>query len=329
MNLNNRNIKYFPFSSFPNGWFRVAYSKDLRLGKVMPLYYFGKHLVLFRTEDGLPCVFDAHCPHMGAHLGYGQVEGNIIRCPFHHWGFNQDGNCVNVPSSNKSCSKAHIYSWPVCEVNGLIMVYHHSQRKIPTWKIPNFSKWTTNGWTPFKKRHWKVRTHIQEVAENSMDNSHFVSVHKHLYRALIDNSLEVNGPTLTRHIKSKLAWGGKLGLEEDCSQEFTYYGLGYSLYYSSLKKIVDVSTLVIILLTPIDEEYIDVHLLFSVKNLSIGFFTKLLHLKGIADCIKVMEEDIQIFENKIFVKEPLLSEGERTIMQYRHWVQQFYSDEVE
>jgi phenylpropionate dioxygenase-like ring-hydroxylating dioxygenase large terminal subunit len=329
MNIKKMNMKRFPFSSFPNGWFRVAYSQDLTPGKVMPLYYFGKNLVIFRTEDGIPCVLDAYCPHMGAHLGYGQVEGNMIRCPFHHWGFNQDGNCINVPYTDKFSPKAHIHSWPVCEVNGLIMVYHHSQGKAPTWKISEFSKWTANGWTSFKKHHWKVRTHVQEVAENSMDNAHFVYVHKLVYRALIDNYLEVNGPTLTRYIKSKLAWGGKLGLEEDCFQEFTYHGLGYGVIHSSLKSVVDVNTLVVILLTPIDEEYIDVHLLFSVKNLSFGLFTQLLHLKGMADCIESMEQEIPIFENKIFVKDPLLSEGEGAIMQYRHWVKQFYSDEAE
>ncbi|MEH2179539.1 hypothetical protein [Nostoc sp.] len=132
-----------------------------------------------------------------------------------------------------------------------------------------------------------------------------------------------------KSIKSKFAWGGKLGIKEDCSQEFTYHGLGYGVIYSSLKSIVDVSTLVVILLTPIDEEYVDVHLLFSVKNLSIGLLTQLLHLKGMADCIESMEQEIPIFENKIFVNEPLLSEGEGSIMQYRRWVQQFYLDEVE
>ena len=58
----------FPFTSFPNGWYRLAYSDELRPGQVKPLHYFDKDLVLFRTENGKAYVLDAHCPHLGAHL---------------------------------------------------------------------------------------------------------------------------------------------------------------------------------------------------------------------------------------------------------------------
>ena len=41
----------FPFP-LPNGWFQVAYSDELAPGGVVPLHYFGRELVLFRTEGG-------------------------------------------------------------------------------------------------------------------------------------------------------------------------------------------------------------------------------------------------------------------------------------
>ncbi len=50
------------------------------------LHNFGVDLVLFRTESGKAVGTDPYCPHLGAHLGYGgQIEGETIRCPFHHW----------------------------------------------------------------------------------------------------------------------------------------------------------------------------------------------------------------------------------------------------
>ena len=70
-------------SYFANSWFRVATSQELSPKQVIPLHYFGKDLVLFRTEKGTPCILDAHCPHLGAHLGYGgTVKDNTIRCPY-------------------------------------------------------------------------------------------------------------------------------------------------------------------------------------------------------------------------------------------------------
>ena len=72
----------YPFPASPNGWFSVAAGADLAPGDVLPLAYLGQDLVLFRGEDGVPRVFDAHCPHLGAHLGVGgRVCGDGIACP--------------------------------------------------------------------------------------------------------------------------------------------------------------------------------------------------------------------------------------------------------
>ena len=60
----------FPFSSFPSGWFRVASSNQLAPGDVVPLHYFGRDLVLFRSQSGRLHLLDALCPHLGAHLAY-------------------------------------------------------------------------------------------------------------------------------------------------------------------------------------------------------------------------------------------------------------------
>ena len=87
----------FPMPRYPNGWFQVAYSEELPEGGVMPLRYFGRDLVLFRTETGEARVLDAFCPHLGAHLGHGgKVCGQSIRCPFHAWEFNGAGQCLSL-----------------------------------------------------------------------------------------------------------------------------------------------------------------------------------------------------------------------------------------
>ncbi|MFD0854841.1 Rieske 2Fe-2S domain-containing protein, partial [Actinomadura adrarensis] len=60
----------FPFP-VPNGWFIVARSSEVEPGDIVPLYYFGRELVLYRGHDGAPYLVDAHCPHLGAHLAVG------------------------------------------------------------------------------------------------------------------------------------------------------------------------------------------------------------------------------------------------------------------
>ena len=69
----------FPFG-IPNGWFLMAYSEDLAVGDVRPLHYLDHDFVAVRGESGRVSVFDAYCPHLGAHLGHGgRVEGDGVR----------------------------------------------------------------------------------------------------------------------------------------------------------------------------------------------------------------------------------------------------------
>ncbi|MCA9575200.1 MAG: Rieske 2Fe-2S domain-containing protein, partial [Myxococcales bacterium] len=81
-----QNRYYTP--GIPIGWFQVEYTDQLKAGDVKPLKYFGKDLVLYRTESGEAVMLDAFCPHLGAHLGHGgKVKGENIECPFHAWQF--------------------------------------------------------------------------------------------------------------------------------------------------------------------------------------------------------------------------------------------------
>src|SRR5687768_16773481 len=126
----------FPFTSYPRGWFTVAWSSELLPGAVKPLVYFGKALVLFRTEQGVATLLDAHCPHLGAHLGYGgKVQGESLVCPFHAWRYDTAGQCVEVPYATKIPPRAQVACWPIVEKNGVIMAWYDADKAPPAWEI--------------------------------------------------------------------------------------------------------------------------------------------------------------------------------------------------
>lgn len=107
-----------------NGWFAVAWSDEIPVGGVEPLLVSGREYVLYRDEVGAPHVLDAHCRHLGAHLGYGGVvEGTGLRCPFHGWCWQPDGTCSDVPYSTtkKVPAGARIGSWPAADCSGVTL----------------------------------------------------------------------------------------------------------------------------------------------------------------------------------------------------------------
>src|SRR5262245_4085381 len=80
----------------PEGWFWLMPSRDLAKGKAKGCTFAGREFAIFRGEDGGVRVVEAYCPHMGAHLGDGLVEGNSLRCLFHNWKFDERGECTEA-----------------------------------------------------------------------------------------------------------------------------------------------------------------------------------------------------------------------------------------
>ena len=55
-------------------------------------------------QDGQFYAIANVCPHKGASLVEGQVEGFAVTCPWHAWQFNiADGACQNVPGIKQKC----------------------------------------------------------------------------------------------------------------------------------------------------------------------------------------------------------------------------------
>jgi len=156
----------FPFPSFPRGWYVIAFSSELAPGEVRTLHYFDRDIVLYRGEGGTVAAVDKTCPHLGAHLGGGTVVGDCLRCPFHGWKFDADGQCVEVPYAPKIPPRARVATWPVVERNGVIHVWFDAEGGAPTWTPPELEM---QGWTPNRTIRWEIRSHPQEVAENTVD----------------------------------------------------------------------------------------------------------------------------------------------------------------
>ena len=86
----------------PIGWYCVAEEAELAAGELRRVRSFGQELVLWRGENGEPHLWDAYCPHLGAHLGVGgKVEGDGLRCPFHAWKFDGSGRCIEIPYAKR------------------------------------------------------------------------------------------------------------------------------------------------------------------------------------------------------------------------------------
>ncbi len=95
---------------------------------------FGEDLVAFRDSSGVVGLVDAFCAHRRAPLFFGRNEECGLRCVYHGWKYDTQGNCVDMPSEppySKFRLRVSIKAYPTFEAAGVIWTYMGPTREMP------------------------------------------------------------------------------------------------------------------------------------------------------------------------------------------------------
>ncbi len=160
---------------FAVGWYWVVATDELPRGAVRAVEVQGRALVAWRGHDGVPHVMDARCPHMGAHLGEGKVDGDGLRCFFHAWKFDGAGACVDVPCQVRP-PNAPVTAWPVAERYGMVWVWTGPTPTHPPAAVPDLGD--EDPGDVWVSGHFEKPCHPNVVMVNAIDAQHFNSVHR-------------------------------------------------------------------------------------------------------------------------------------------------------
>ena len=108
-------------------WIPALMSSELVAdGDPVRLMLLGEKLVAFRDTHGRVGIMDHRCAHRCASLFLGRNEHGGLRCVFHGWKFDVNGNCIdmpNVPPSKDYKDKVYARAYRTFEQNGLIWTY--------------------------------------------------------------------------------------------------------------------------------------------------------------------------------------------------------------
>lgn len=103
----------------------------------------GEDLVAFRDSNGRVGLLDEHCAHRRASIFYERNEECGLRCIYHGWKYDVEGNILDTPAEPaESMIKHHIKqrAYPCHEVYGLVITYMGPREKMPL--LPNFPWFT-------------------------------------------------------------------------------------------------------------------------------------------------------------------------------------------
>ena len=133
-------------------------------------------MLAFRDTEGKLGLIDEFCAHRGVSLWFGRNEQNGIRCPYHGWKYDVNGNCTEVPSEPTSgyCERIKLKSYPLVERGGVIWVYMG-----PADKQPPLPEWE---FATLPKEHSYMSKRVQasnwlQALEGGIDSSHVSFLH--------------------------------------------------------------------------------------------------------------------------------------------------------
>jgi phenylpropionate dioxygenase-like ring-hydroxylating dioxygenase large terminal subunit len=306
-----------PISMLLRGWYRVVFSRDLKRGDVLPVRYFGRELVVFRGDDGIAHVLDAHCPHMGAHLGHGgRVVGTTIRCPFHGWRFDGEGRCAEVPFAAHIPPNARTRSWPTAERNGAVLVYFDPAGEKPDFEVPPIDDIAVPG-VVYGAR--LVHSNLRQMTENIVDVAHLPVVHSTrlaAFEALPEVDLRAVGAVAEIQIRTH---GRVLGRLWPTTFDTRLYGPGIHL----LRFDSAFGFTMLTYATPIDEETVDHTWILRVRRPVVPGLNWLVHRVICQRVGRDVDADWALHAHLRYQAKPLISSADGPIPALRRWISQF------
>ena len=150
----------------------------------------GESLIAFRDTDGNVGLLDNFCPHRRASLFFGRNEEHGLRCVYHGWKFDVNGDCVDMPSEPAESNfkdKVRITAYPCEERGGVVWAYMGPPDLKP--ELPNLA------WAACPDDNRYLSKCLQDcnwlqALEGGIDSSHISFLHSSLKPA--DYALNVS-----------------------------------------------------------------------------------------------------------------------------------------
>jgi len=160
-------------------WLPACLSEELpeNDGKPVRVRLLGENLVAFRDTDGRVGVIDELCPHRRASLALGRNEECGLRCLYHGWKVDVEGNVVEMPSEppeSQFMGKVKHKAYATHEAAGFIWVYMGNQAAIPEFKAPVFQR---DEHTKIAIGKAKIDCNWAQVLEGAIDSAHSSTLH--------------------------------------------------------------------------------------------------------------------------------------------------------
>ena len=160
-------------------WIPICLIEELpeRDGTPILIEVLGERLVAFRDTNGRVGLLNELCPHRKASLLYGRNEDCGLRCLYHGWKFDADGQCTEMPSepdSSALAAKVKQPAYPTKEWGAFVWAWLGAIEDMPEFQPPAFAPTADTQVSVTKIR---IPANWAQIMEGQIDSSHSSSLH--------------------------------------------------------------------------------------------------------------------------------------------------------
>ena len=162
-----------------NHWYALIESQKLK-NRPQAIKRLNEDLVLWRDSAGKPRLFRDLCPHRGAQLSLGRVDGDTLQCWYHGWCFDSEGQCIGIPARGGPCKLASVVrvrSYPCEESGGLIFGYLSDDGRTPHEPCPRPFECEDPQWSGFVISYCWEGVNWLRAMDNHTDPLHGTFLH--------------------------------------------------------------------------------------------------------------------------------------------------------
>ena len=193
-------------------------------GKPVKARLLGEDIVIFRDTKGRIGALDEYCPHRRVSLVYGRNEECGLRCLYHGWKFDVEGNVVDMPSEPADArmrGKLKTKRYPTVESGAFIWVWMGDPENVAEFDPP---VWAQSATTKISIVKMHAGCNWAQVLEGSIDSAHSSSLHS----TEMPSSDGIDGSTATT-----TAW---LRPTNDKAPKMELMKTSYGFRYAAIRK---------------------------------------------------------------------------------------------
>ena len=156
-------------------WYVICRKEEIEENKILLKYIFDQEIIIWKKKERI-MAWENLCIHRGSRLSLGSIKNGILKCAYHGWEYNQDAQCVKIPSQPeiKIPKKACVKSYQVIEKMNMVWINLSKD----TNDFVNIKEFNESNFNHVASGPYIMNASAPRAIENFLDVAHFPFVHE-------------------------------------------------------------------------------------------------------------------------------------------------------